>query len=183
MVFQEHGLFPWLTVRQNIALGPKIRGESRRSRNARADEFISLVGLDGFGDHFPHQLSGGMRQRVSLARTLINEPKVLLMDEPFAALDAITRTEMQEFLLSIWGMTGATIVFVTHDVDEALLLADRVFVMSPRPGRLVKELDVSLERPRPHDIVTSAPFIELKKVLRDCLETAISERKATANAR
>src|SRR5438874_9857917 len=135
MVFQQHTLFPWKRVRDNVAFGPKMRGLARRERDLAADSILKLVGLSGFEAFYPAQLSGGMQQRVEIARVLINQPRVLLMDEPFSALDAQTRSMMQEVLLDIWSKIPTTTVFVTHDIDEALFLADRIVVMSARPGR------------------------------------------------
>jgi NitT/TauT family transport system ATP-binding protein len=155
VVFQEHGLFPWMTVEQNVGFNLKAKGAPREERRAAAKEFITLVGLDGFERRYPHELSGGMRQRVGLARALTTRPKLLLMDEPFGALDAQTRGVMQGELLRIWAAHRATILFVTHGVDEAVLLADRVAIMSPRPGRIRHVMTIDLPRPRDP---TSAPF-------------------------
>lgn len=149
MVFQQATLLPWLTVRGNIEFA--LRGEaglSAADRTARAHEFIALVGLDGFEQAFPAQLSGGMQQRVALARSLSYGPDVLLMDEPFGALDALTRRTMQELLLEVWERHRLTVVLVTHDIDEAVLTSDRVVVMSPRPGRVREEIAVPIARPR-----------------------------------
>lgn len=146
IVFQEYALLPWKNVRANVALGPKIRGMRRAERNAVAQEFIDLVGLGGFEDKFPHELSGGMRQRAAVARTLAGDPEVVLMDEPFAAVDAHTRMSLQEELVRIWRATGKTIVFVTHSVEEAAYLGDRVVVLS-RPPSVVREI-VTVTTPR-----------------------------------
>jgi sulfonate transport system ATP-binding protein len=147
MVFQESRLFPWQTVEENIAFG--ITGNlSRTGIHKVVKEHIELVGLSGFEKALPYQLSGGMQQRVSIARALVNRPEILLLDEPFGALDALTRIEMQEEVLRIWRSEGATMILVTHDIDEALFLGDRVVVMSPRPGRIKKILNVDLPRPR-----------------------------------
>ena len=151
MVFQEDALFPWLTVAENIAFGLKRRGIPRRRRREMVDHYLSLVGLSAFGSYLPAEISGGMKQRVSLARVLILEPKILLMDEPFAALDAQTRQEMQQLLLQLWGTLSHTIVFVTHDVREAVTLADRVIMMDKNPGRVKEVVDISLPRPRDLD--------------------------------
>ena len=167
MVFQQHTLFPWRRVRDNIAFGLKMSGIGKTERHAGADEMLSLVGLDGFAEHWPDQLSGGMQQRVEIARVLINRPRLLLMDEPFGALDALTRLKMQELLLDIWTRIRTTVVFVTHDIDEALFLADRILVMSSRPGRIIEDLRLDFPRPRTTALVTSHEFSRLK---RHCLE-------------
>jgi taurine transport system ATP-binding protein len=140
VVFQQPTLFPWLSVRRNVELGPKLRGVGAAERRATAADYLAMVGLADFADHRPYELSGGMQQRCQIARVLANQPDIVLMDEPFGALDAITRERLQEELLEIWRTTGRTIVFITHSVDEAVFLGSRVLVMSPRPGRLV--LDV-----------------------------------------
>lgn len=148
LMFQEAALFPWLTVRGNITFALGARGIPRAERRARADTFIQRVRLDGFADTLPHQLSGGMKMRASLARALAVDPTVMLMDEPFGALDAQTRMHMQELLQSIWLRSGKTVVFVTHDVQEALMLGTRVVLMAPRPGRVVEDLEIQLPMPR-----------------------------------
>ncbi len=163
MVFQHNSLLPWRSTLDNVAFGLKMRGVDRRERRARAEEFLRLVGLAGFADRYPAQLSGGMQQRVEIARVLINNPRVVLMDEPFGALDAQTRERMQQLLLDIWGRFQPTVLFVTHDIDEALILSDRVLVMTHRPGRIREEIVVDLPRPRPEDIIVSPEFIALKK--------------------
>jgi len=140
VVFQQPTLFPWLSVRRNVELGPKLRGVGAAERRSTAEQYLSMVGLADFGDHRPYELSGGMQQRCQIARVLANQPDIVLMDEPFGALDAITRERLQEELLEIWRTTGRTILFITHSVDEAVFLGSRVLVMSPRPGRVV--LDV-----------------------------------------
>ena len=167
LVFQHHTLFPWLSVQDNVAYGLKMRGVSRTERLQQAQALLKEVGLQGFEQRYPHALSGGMQQRVEIARVLINQPRVLLMDEPFGALDALTRLKMQELLLSLWGHLKTTIVFVTHDIDEALFMADRILVMSPRPGRIIEEIHVEAERPRQSEWLTSTPFACLK---RHCLD-------------
>ncbi|MFM8678833.1 MAG: ABC transporter ATP-binding protein [Alphaproteobacteria bacterium] len=148
MVFQDYGLFPWLTVRQNIAFGPSSRGEHRDRIAATVDRFVEMVGLARFADAHPHQLSGGMKQRVAIARVLANDADVVLMDEPFGALDAMTRERLQDDLLAIWRSTGLTVIFVTHSIVEAILLADRVVVLEPGPGRIASEHAIALPRPR-----------------------------------
>ena len=151
VIFQEDALFPWLSVRENIDFGLKGRGRNRKSRTAEVERFLELVGLEEFGDYLPNQISGGMKQRVALARVLILKPEVLLMDEPFASLDAQSREEMQNLLLSLWQELTITILFVTHDVNEAVILADRVLVMSKNPGRIREQVRVDLPRPRSFD--------------------------------
>lgn len=169
MVFQDYGLFPWLSVRRNIAFGPAARGLARAEVRAIADRFIAMIGLDRFADAYPHQLSGGMKQRVAIARVLANDAAAVLMDEPFGALDAMTRERLQAELLSLWERTGLTVLFVTHAIEEAILLADRIVVMSPGPGRVTAEIPVTL--PRPRDVV-SAPFNELRGHLAGLLHGA-----------
>ena len=148
MVFQDYGLFPWLTVRQNIGFGPSSRGLHRDRIAETVERFIDMVGLARFADAYPHQLSGGMKQRVAIARVLANDADIVLMDEPFGALDAMTRERLQDDLLDIWKTTGLTVIFVTHSIEEAILLADRVVVMEPGPGRIAGEYRVELPRPR-----------------------------------
>ncbi|MGY2224865.1 ABC transporter ATP-binding protein [Pseudomonas gingeri] len=167
MVFQQHTLLPWRRVLDNVAFGLKMQGIGKAERQRQAREFLGWVGLEGFAGHWPSQLSGGMQQRVEIARVLINRPKLLLMDEPFGALDAQTRSQMQELLLDIWGRIQTTVVFVTHDIDEALFLADRILVMSPRPGRFIEDLRLDFPRPRQPELLTSPEFVRLK---RHCLE-------------
>jgi NitT/TauT family transport system ATP-binding protein len=170
MVFQQYSLFPWMTIRENVRFGPRVTGAS--SPDSVASTFLELVGLSRFADRYPGELSGGMQQRVGIARALANYPSVLLMDEPFGALDAQTRVMMQESLLRIWSEFGITVLFVTHDIDEALFLADRVLVMSASPGRIIADLSVPLERPRSPEIATDLEFIRLK---RQCLDKIRSE--------
>jgi len=148
LVFQEYSLFPWLTVRDNVAAGPEFAGVDKATRHQRAMEYLSMVGMEEFKDAYPHELSGGMKQRVAIARALANEPDVLLMDEPFGALDAHTRILLQRELLNVWELTRKTIVLVTHSVDEAVYLADQIVIMSSRPGRILKKLEVDMARPR-----------------------------------
>lgn len=147
-VFQSDNLLPWRTVRDNVAFGPQLRGDKRSAYMSRVQAMLELVGLAGFGDYYPHQLSGGMRQRVNLARALAIQPEVLLMDEPFASLDAQTRDIMQEELLRIWRETRNTVIFITHQIDEAIFLADRVMIMRARPGSVQEICPVDIERPR-----------------------------------
>jgi NitT/TauT family transport system ATP-binding protein len=152
MVFQDYALFPWLSVRDNIGFGPSSRGLSRGEVTATVDKFVELVGLQRFATAYPHQLSGGMKQRVAIARVLANDAQLVLMDEPFGALDAMTRERLQDELLEIWQRTGLTVVFVTHSIEEAIFLAGRVVVMTPGPGRI--ESDNALELPRPRDVAS-----------------------------
>jgi NitT/TauT family transport system ATP-binding protein len=158
VVFQEASLFPWLTAEENVEFPLALRGVSRNDRRAKAQDALQLVGLDGFGKRHPHELSGGMKQRVSIARGLVQDPPVLLMDEPFAALDEQTRMTMGDELLRIWAATGKTVVFVTHSLTEAVYLADEVIVMSPRPGRIVDHLQVQLPRPRTYEMLSGDTF-------------------------
>ena len=160
MVFQNYALFPWLTVAQNIGFGPALRGEEDP---AKTRELIKTVGIEGFADHYPSQLSGGMKQRVALARTLANDPEVLLCDEPFAALDAMTRQVLQEELSRIAEAANKTVLFITHSIDEALLLADRIAVMTARPGRIKQSLENPLPRPRTAELQLTPDYLALKK--------------------
>ena len=162
MVFQSYTLFPWLTIEQNIRFGLRERGMLESAQKERAAYFIAKVGLRGFEQHFPKQLSGGMQQRTAIARALANDPKILLMDEPFGALDNQTRVLMQELLLGIWEAERKTVLFVTHDIDEAIFMANRVAVFSARPGRIKTELAVDLPHPRHYTIKTSPEFMDLK---------------------
>lgn len=164
MIFQEYSLYPWRTVRGNIAFGLQMRGMPREERDERVNHFIQLVGLEGFGDSYPYELSGGMRQRVAVARALATDPAVLLMDEPFGALDAQTRNRMQKELLQIWEKTKKTVLFVTHSVDEAVYIADRILVLSTRPGRVAGIYDVDIPRPR------NRTSVEFANIRRDVLE-------------
>ena len=148
MVFQGYSLFPWLTVQRNVMFGPQMAGRGFDQAEASAREWLALVGLQKFANAYPHQLSGGMRQRVAIARALANEPRILLMDEPFGALDAQTRAKMQSHLLDIWRNVDITVVFITHDLDEAIHLADRILVLQPHPGRVQELIEVPVPRPR-----------------------------------
>ena len=170
VVFQEYALFPWLTVQQNIEFGLRERRIPRLERRERVRRQIASVGLSGFEQRYPQELSGGMRQRVALARLLINNPKILLMDEPFAALDAQTRSMMQQELLGVWSAERRTVIFITHNIEEAVLLGDRVVVMTARPGR-IKEI-VAIELARPRD-VTSTEFNEIRRRITVLLEDEV----------
>jgi len=169
VVFQEPALFPWLTVMDNVVFGPKTRGQPAAGYRARAAQIIEQIGLSGFEASYPAELSGGMRQRVGIARVLIMEPKVLLMDEPFGSLDAQTRTLMQELLLALWERHHQTVLFVTHDIEEAVLLADRVCVMTARPGRIKKSIEVRMPRPRSIESTTSPEFNALRREVLDLI--------------
>ena len=173
VVFQEVGLFPWLTVQNNVEFGLKISGAPPRERAERARAALVLTQMERFSDRYPNELSGGMKQRVGLARVLANDPQVLLMDEPFGALDAQTRGVMQEEVLSIWEATRKTVLFITHSVDEALLLGDRVVVMGTSPGHVREDLRIDLPRPRDEN---SVPFNELEKVIKNMV---LAEARAT----
>lgn len=165
MVFQSYTLFPWLTVAENIAFGPRERGVGQAERRAIADKLMAQVGLTQFANHYPKMLSGGMQQRAALARALANDPKVLILDEPFGALDHQTRSLMQELLLSIWEAHHKTVLFVTHDIEEAVFMANRVLVMSARPGRFKCEVAVPFPHPRSYKIKTTPEFAALEERL------------------
>jgi NitT/TauT family transport system ATP-binding protein len=162
MVFQDYGLFPWLSVRDNIGFGPKSRGRATAQIRETSERFIELIGLQRFADVYPHQLSGGMKQRVAIARVLANDAEIVLMDEPFGALDAMTRERLQDELVDIWSRTGLTVLFVTHSIEEAIFLADRVVVMSPGPGQIDNEYRIDLTRPRD---IASTQFNEWRRLL------------------
>ncbi len=169
MVFQSYSLFPWLTVQKNVEFGLKMRGIPASKRAKQAREYIKLVNLEGFEDALPKELSGGMQQRVAIARTLANKPEMLLMDEPFGALDAQTRVVMQELLAKISRETKTTILFIMHDIDEAVLLGQRIYVMSRRPGTIKAALDVNLPPERSHECFVMPEFLETKKKIMDML--------------
>jgi NitT/TauT family transport system ATP-binding protein len=162
VVFQEAALFPWLNVWQNVVFGPQVQGVARAEYESRARKLLKLVGLEAFAEALPVQLSGGMRQRVGIARVLAMSPRALLMDEPFGALDAQTRLSMQQLLLDVWQSLGTTVLFVTHDIDEAILLSDRICVMSARPGRIIRTIPIALTRPRSIASLVSPEFIAYK---------------------
>lgn len=171
MVFQQFGLLPWRTVLSNVEFGLEIEGVAKEPRQAAAYHYLQLVGLKGFENYYPHQISGGMQQRVGIARALSKKPQILLMDEPFGAVDAQTREQLQEELLKIWAQTDTTVVFVTHSIDEAIYLSDRVVVMQARPGRIKEEFLVDLPRPRWEGDVKADPrFSHLRARLRESLK-------------
>lgn len=176
VIFQEHALFPWLTVEDNVASGKRVRAKSAAERSEIVRHYLAMIGLSGFEHHYPKQLSGGMRQRVAIARGLANEPEVLLMDEPFAALDAISRSLLQVELVRIWELTRKTIVFVTHNIEEAVLLADRVAIMTARPGRVREIVEIDLARPRD---INGVEFNAIEKRLRELVfeQHAVAERE------
>ena len=175
MVFQDYALFPWMTVRENISFGPRQRQLPREEIDKTTDEFVRMVGLTPFADRYPSQLSGGMKQRVAIARVLANNANILLMDEPFGALDALTREQLQHELLQIWTRTGVTTIFVTHSVEEAVLLADRVLVMSAGPGRIDSDFRIELARPRD---VSSPEFNALRRDIARRLTSHVAPSKA-----
>jgi NitT/TauT family transport system ATP-binding protein len=183
VVFQEYALFPWLSVEQNVEFGLRERGVRKAERRERVRQQITSVGLAGFERRYPQELSGGMRQRVALARVLANDPKILLMDEPFAALDAQTRTIMQQELLNVWSAERRTAIFITHNIEEAILLGDRVVVMTARPGRIKEIVEVNLQRPRD---VTSAEFNKTRRrvatLLEDEVQATFAAMQGNANA-
>lgn len=170
VVFQDYALFPWLTVRRNVEFGLRNQGMPSKERTERADALIKLVRLEGFADHFPMALSGGMKQRVAIARVLANNPKTLLMDEPFGALDALTRLKLQKQLLEIWQVHQKTVVFITHSVEEALYLADRIVLLSARPARILEIFDV--KEPRPRDL-TSRDLLQMRRAALALLEAEV----------
>ena len=167
VVFQDFALLPWLPVQDNIGFGLAVKRVPKDERQRRVAEHVAMVGLEGFEGTRPGQLSGGMKQRVAIARALVNDPEILLMDEPFGSLDALTREAMEQELLRIWSETGTTVVFVTHSIDEAIVLSDRIAVMSGRPGTVVDIVDVDLPRPRSRETLHSQDFIRLQSRLRD----------------
>ena len=175
MVFQDYALFPWLSVRENIGFGPTERGLPKEEIRASVEKFIDIVGLGKFADAYPHQLSGGMKQRVAIARVLANNADILLMDEPFGALDAMTRERLQDELLEIWQRTGLTVIFVTHSIEEAIFLADRVVVMSAGPGRIDTDNAVAIARPRD---VSAPDFNDIRRVLGSKLHSHHAKKSA-----
>ncbi len=179
VVFQEPLVYPWLTAHDNVAFGPSVRGEPRERLRHDVREFIEAIGLAGYERAYPYELSGGMRQRVALARALINRPRALLMDEPFSALDAHTKLQMQQLFLEVWLTHRTTTLFITHDVEEAIFLADRVGVMQGRPGRIVQTLPVPIPRPRTIESTTSPEFVRLKAAILGTLWRTTSPDHAT----
>lgn len=173
MVFQSYALFPWMTVLENIAFGPRLKGASRRERRELARHWVSAVGLEGFEHAYPGQLSGGMQQRVALSRVLANDPDVLLCDEPFAALDAMTRQVLQQELLRVVADAGKTVLFITHSIDEALVLSDRLVVMSARPGRVKAVYRNDLPHPRGMDVQITDRFLALKRDIWDLVQEEV----------
>jgi len=169
MVFQGYTLFPWLTVKKNVMFGPEVNGSSRLEAERQALQWLQLVGLEKFADAYPHQLSGGMKQRVAIVRALANQPRILLMDEPFGALDAQTRCRMQAHLLEIWRQIDITIIFITHDLDEAIFLADRILVLSPHPGEVQELIEVPVPRPRNAAQFVSPEFLATKARLEELI--------------
>jgi len=169
IVFQEYALFPWRTVRGNVEFGPKMQGVRKNERHEITQKYIELVGLRGFEDHYPHEISGGMKQRAAIARALANNPDILLMDEPFAAVDAQRREILQQEMLQIWHQTQKTILFITHNIDEAIFLADKVIIMTARPARVKEVVPVELSRPRQRETRVCSEFHELEKYLRELL--------------
>ncbi|MBK8742785.1 MAG: ABC transporter ATP-binding protein [Betaproteobacteria bacterium] len=187
MVFQSYTLFPWLTVRENICFGLREKGMGLPAQQERAAFFIDRVGLNGFEQHYPKQLSGGMQQRTALARALANDPQILLLDEPFGALDNQTRVLMQELLLGIWEADRKTVLFVTHDIDESIFMANRVIVFTARPGRIKTELAIDLPHPRHYTVKTTPRFAEYKGELTEAirgevLQTMARERQPPADS-
>ncbi len=180
VVFQQAALLPWLTVEENLAFGLTLRDGPRSVDRDRVRDMTEVMGLVGFERHYPYHLSGGMQQRVAIGRALLINPDVLLMDEPFGALDAQTRADMQRFLLNLWSELNPTVLFVTHDVEEAILLADRVVVMSPRPGRIVADITVTLSRPRKWDAVLSREFGDLRKQVLEALQPAQTQERRSS---
>ncbi|MGV8989929.1 MAG: ABC transporter ATP-binding protein [Thiobacillus sp.] len=172
MVFQGYSLFPWLTVKQNVMFGPQIKGHGKDEAERDARTWLELVGLERFADSYPHQLSGGMRQRVAIARALVNQPRILLMDEPFGALDAQTRSKMQSHLIDIWKNIDITVLFITHDLDEAIYLADRILVLKAHPGEVQEVIEVSVPRPRSPGQFNTPEFMATKARLEQLIHPA-----------
>lgn len=175
VVFQYFGLYPWRTVQKNVEFGLELQGVTQSERRERARENIDLVGLNGFENHHPHELSGGMRQRVGFARALTTDPDIILMDEPFSAVDEQTRELLQDQLLDLWTKTKKTIIFITHSIDEAVFVSDRIIVMSARPGRVVEEIEVGLARPRDYAAKADPRFGEIRAYAWEILKKGIRE--------
>jgi NitT/TauT family transport system ATP-binding protein len=176
MVFQGYTLFPWLTVKRNVMFGLEMNNHGRAIAEREALQWLDLIGLGKYADAYPHQLSGGMKQRVAIARALANQPRILLMDEPFSALDAQTRARMQSYLLEIWRKIDITIVFITHDLDEAIFLADRILVLKPHPGEVQELIEVPVPRPRSVAQIVSAPFLATKARLEQLIYSGAHEQ-------
>lgn len=174
MVFQGYTLFPWRTVKENIMFGLQVAGKAYNTCVSEAREWLEMVGLTKFAESYPHELSGGMKQRVAIARALANNPRILLMDEPFGALDALTRCKMQAYLLQIWRKVDVTVLFITHDLDEACYLADRIIVMGTNPGRVVEVIENPVPRPRTPAQFISPEFLSLKRRLDELIHTPVS---------
>ena len=183
MVFQEHGIFPWKTVIDNVAFGLKMRGMGKDERYEIAQEYIEKVNLTGFENSYPHQLSGGMKQRVGIARAFANDPAILLMDEPFGALDAQTKETLQEELLDIWSDADKTAIYVTHDIEEAIMLGDRMGIMTARPGRIKETIDIDLPRPRTQETRNREQFIEHRNQVWDILGEEVRRSMQTEEDR
>lgn len=175
MVFQGYTLFPWKTVKENVMFGPLMKGASNPSAEAAAREWINIIGLEKYENQYPHQLSGGMKQRVAIARALVNEPKILLMDEPFGALDPHTRQKMQKHLMDLWQNIDITIIFVTHDMDEAILLADRIVALKANPGEIKEIIEVHLPRPRTPELMLTPEFKKLRERVDDLVHAQDDE--------
>ncbi len=171
MVFQGYTLFPWLSVKRNVMFGMRMKGVKRKSAEQQALEWLEVVGLEKFADHYPAQLSGGMKQRVAIARALANEPRILLMDEPFGALDAQTRAAMQSHLLRVWEKVDVTVLFITHDLDEAVYLSDRIVVLGAHPGRILEVIDVPVDRPRDPEQFLTGHFLATKRRLEELIHS------------
>lgn len=169
MVFQTYTLFPWLTVKKNVMFGLEVNGLGKSEADVQARQWLDLVGLSKFADSYPHQLSGGMKQRVAIVRALANQPRILLMDEPFGALDAQTRARMQAHLLEIWRKIDITIVFITHDLDEAIFLADRILALKPHPGEVLELIEVPVPRPRPDNVTNTEEFLATRRRLEELI--------------
>ena len=180
MVFQGYTLFPWLTVKKNVMFGLEVNGHGKHVAEQQALQWLQLIGLERFADAYPHQLSGGMKQRVAIVRALANQPRILLMDEPFGALDAQTRCKMQAHLLEIWRKIDITIVFITHDLDEAIFLADRILVLSAHPGEVRELIEVPVPRPRSMAQLLSPPFLATKARLEELIHQSKSDHDEEA---
>jgi NitT/TauT family transport system ATP-binding protein len=182
MVFQSYTLFPWLTVKRNVMFGPSMKGIGEAAAEEQAAEWLQVVGLSKFADHYPSQLSGGMKQRVAIARALANEPRILLMDEPFGALDAQTRCNMQAHLLQICDSVDITVMFITHDLDEAIYLSDRIVVLGAHPGRVLEIIEVPVPRPRSTEQFLSGPFLATKARLEELIHHRVGSDDESAAA-